>query len=49
MKIIKLSSGEAVELESVAKEDDQRATISAEIDGSGGYALVLFPNPENQY
>lgn len=44
LKIVRLSGGEAVELESVAKEDDKRATISAEIDGSGEYALVLFPS-----
>jgi len=49
LKVIKLSGGEAVELESVTKEDSQSATISAEIGGSGEYALVLFPNPENKY
>ena len=38
-----------IELESIIKEDDQRATISAEIDGSSEYALVLFPSPETQY
>lgn len=49
LKIIKLCGSEMIELESIIEEDDQRATISAEIDGSGEYALVLFPNPENQY
>ncbi len=44
LKVIKLSGSEAVEIESFTEEDDQRATISAEIDESGEYALILFPN-----
>ena len=45
LKVIKLSGSEAVEIESFTEEDDQRATISAEIDDSGEYALVLFNEP----
>jgi hypothetical protein len=44
LKVIKLSGSEAVEIESFTEENDQRATVSAEIAGSGEYALVLFPS-----
>ena len=45
LKIMKLVNGKAVELESVIKEEDLSATISAEISESGEYALVLFNEP----
>lgn len=47
LKIVRLSGGKMVELESVVEEKDLSATISAEIDSSGEYALVLFA-PENR-
>jgi len=48
LKVIKLSGSEAVEIESLTEEDDQRATISAEIDSPGEYALVLFGDTPNK-
>ncbi len=47
LKIVRLSGGEMVELESAIEEEDLSATISAEIDSAGEYALVLFA-PENR-
>ena len=45
LKVMKLVNGKAVELESVIKEEDLSAIISAEISESGEYALVLFNEP----
>lgn len=45
LKVMKLVNGKAVELESVIKEEDLSAIISAEIPESGEYALVLFNEP----
>ena len=45
LKVMKLVNGKTVELESVIKEEDLSAIISAEISESGEYALVLFNEP----